>query len=324
LLATYNPDLQEVDMSITAHRPSNRSAWFEARTVVHLPTGKLAAHAEEPVAEAAVDRVADEIVAKVRRHKELVRRDFIFKRKRAERANLKAAALALERHAKSGQQEEFFKVLRPLLRFLGDHARRELRSMELGGLLHRGEVTVADVMDEVLTLAGQRFNTRPKHMALDTWLIDLLHDALEKFVKQEPRPHVSLQEKAEKVLPPRKRSDEDEEWWAELLGQEEELTLADLIPDPELTDVWDQLTKEERCTRLVTLFNELPTARRQAFLLNALEDFSPAEIAAIQSRPESEVTADIEAARETLRDRMMVDGHLSEQRSAMAAHARRC
>lgn len=54
-----------------------------------------------------------------------------------------------------------------------------------------------DVLDEVLQRAWQRFASRPRHLPLDQWLTDLLHETLKQWIKQEPRPHVSLEEKAE-------------------------------------------------------------------------------------------------------------------------------
>ena len=101
----------------------------------------------------------------------------------------------------AGRREDFFRLLRPHLRFLRDHARRELRLLELEGTLHRGELTVDDLLDEVANRAWERFADRPRQLSLDLWLTDLVQEALEQWIKQEPRPHVSLEEKAEEVLP---------------------------------------------------------------------------------------------------------------------------
>ena len=178
-----------------------------------------------------LDRVADELVTEIKRHKERVRHDYIFKRKARDRADLSAAGPQLQRDVERGRREDFFRLLRPLLRSLRNHARRELRGLELEGMLHRREVTVADLLDEVLTRAWQRFADRPRHLPLDLWLTDLLHETLEELIKQEPRPHASLEEKAEEVRPDEVPQVDEQEWWAELLGYEETFTLEDLIPD---------------------------------------------------------------------------------------------
>jgi DNA-directed RNA polymerase specialized sigma24 family protein len=66
----------------------------------------------------------------------------------------------------------------------------------------------------------------------------------------------------------------------------------------------DERVRSWRCDRVLSVLGELPAARRQAFLLHVLEDYDPAEIAMIQDRPESEVKADIELARQTLKERL--------------------
>jgi len=97
---------------------------------------------------------------------------------------------------------------------------------------------------------------------------------------------------------------DEQEWWTWLLGGEETETLEDVIPDREHAGAEDQADEEDLKERVVSLLGELPTTRRQAFLLNALEDFDAAEIALLQDRRIDEVQADIEAARRTLRERL--------------------
>ena len=68
-----------------------------------------------------------------------------------------------------------------------------------------------------------------------------IDNVLERWIEQEPRPHASLEAKADEVVPEEVPRQDDEEWWAELLGEEETLTLGDLIPDAGGTDAWDQI-----------------------------------------------------------------------------------
>jgi DNA-directed RNA polymerase specialized sigma24 family protein len=56
--------------------------------------------------------------------------------------------------------------------------------------------------------------------------------------------------------------------------------------------------------RIHGLLGELPKLQRRAFVLSVLEAFELFEIAMIQDRAESEVRADIEAARTHLRERL--------------------
>ena len=274
------------------------------RAVIHLPSGTVVATANERDPVVAIDRMADALVNEIKRHTEQLRKDYVFKRKGRQRADVSAAGPLLERDSEFGRQKDFFQLLRPQLDFLRDHARRELRILELDGTLGRGEVTVADVLDEVITLAWQRFAERPRNLRLDLWLTDLLHEFLEQLVKQGVRPHVSLDETIGEVMPSESPQVGDQEWWAALLGYQDSLTLTDLIPDWKGTSSWDKLEAEELKDRLLAAVGQFPAAQRQAFLLHALEGFAFDEIAMMQDRPESEVRADIEAARQILRERI--------------------
>jgi RNA polymerase sigma factor (sigma-70 family) len=242
-----------------------------------------------------------------------VRHDFIYKRKSRNRADLSAAGPMLQRNAEDGRRDDFFRLLRQHLRVLRSYAHRELRILELQGLLHRGEVTEDDLLDEVLARAWQHFANRPRHLRIDLWLTNLLHDTLEQWVKQEPRGHASLEEEAGETSPDDGPQVDGEEWWVPLLDEEETFTLGDLIPDLKGTDAWERLDAKEQKDRILSLLADLPSVQRQAFLLHTLEDYDTAEIAMLQSQPEDQVKADIEAARKTLRDRLLSSGQAREK-----------
>jgi ribosome-associated translation inhibitor RaiA/DNA-directed RNA polymerase specialized sigma24 family protein len=222
LLASYPPDLRDIWLTVHHHPQGPPRSWYEARAVIHLPTGTVAAEADDKAPEAVLDQLADTLAERIRRHNERVRKDYVFKRKGRRRADLNAIAPLLQRDVEAGRREDFIRLLRPQLRYLRDHARRELRVLELEGPLHRREVAVADLLDEVLNRAWQRFADRPRHMPLVLWLTSLLHETLRQWVKQEPRPHVSLEENAEEArpneVPPleEKQEKEEKEWWDEM------------------------------------------------------------------------------------------------------------
>src|SRR4051794_24720471 len=153
LLVHYPADLQEIRLTVSHHRSDAQRSRYEVRGVIQLPTGTLVAEADDDDPHAALDRVADELVAELGKHRERVRHDYVFKRKNRNRADLSAAGPLLKRDKAHNRREDFFRLLRTQPRFLRAYARREIRSLERDGLLHRGEVTVDDLLDEVATRA---------------------------------------------------------------------------------------------------------------------------------------------------------------------------
>jgi RNA polymerase sigma factor (sigma-70 family) len=317
LLVHYRPNLREIRLTIYRHEQNPQRVWFEGRAVVQLPTGTLVAEADDKESRVVLDQLTDTLAHEIKRHKGRVRKDYVFKRKERARGDLTAAGPALQRDCEIGRRENFFRLLRPLLGFLRDHTRCEIDILELEGVLHRGEVSVADVLDEVLIRAWERFADRPKRLSLDLWLTNLLHEVVETWVKQEPRPHVSL---AEKLPQERTASVGEQEWWSALLGYDDFFALEDLVPDSQGTEAWDELAAEEQRNEILSLVAELPAPERQAFLLHVLDDYDLAEIAMLQDRPESEIQADIEEAQRRLKEQLLSGGQAEESaRPAVAA-----
>jgi ribosome-associated translation inhibitor RaiA len=91
LLVHYRPDLREIRLTVYCHQQNPQRFWYEVRGVIHLPTGTLVAEGNDKEPEAAVDRVADTLAGEIKRHKEHVRKDYVFKRKSPDRGDISAA-----------------------------------------------------------------------------------------------------------------------------------------------------------------------------------------------------------------------------------------
>lgn len=311
LLSPFRPDQRDLRLTVYYHAQPPR---WEVRGVLYLPTRTLAAEEVEKDYGVALDRLVDTLAREVKRHKERLRRDYVFRRKSRRREELSAAGPLLERDVAQGRQQAFFDLLRPLLRPLHEHARREVRLLELEWALPKGEVTAADLVDEVLTRAWRRFAARPARQPLDLWLIDLLYEVVEQWRKQPP-PLGMIGRGDGKA-----GQQEEPEWWAQLLDEAGPLSPEDLIPGADGNETWERLGAEEQRAWVHQLLAELPVLRRQAFVLHILEGFEPMEIAMLQDRPEADVAADIEAARQVLRLRLATVGRLIDPAEERAAY----
>ena len=261
--------------------------------MVKLPTGTLAAEASDDDPQAVLDRIADKLVEEIRRHKDKARRDYVYKRKGRNRADLSAAGPRLQEHAEARNRDDFFRMLRPHLGFLRDYARREIRMLEQDGTLHRGELSVDDLLDQVMVLAYERFQDRPRRVPLDLWLADLVETPSSGGSSRSPghtprspsEPTTSRHMSAAGGRGPvvgraaRRRGDAP----AGRSG-----------PGPQGTEPWTALEAEEQRDRLLAPDRQAAARdRRQAFILHALEGYATDEIAMLQDRSEDEVKADI-------------------------------
>jgi DNA-directed RNA polymerase specialized sigma24 family protein len=234
----------------------------------------------------------------------LGRKDSISKRRARARVEFTTVDPQLERDVAAQDREEFLALLRPLLGHLRDHAERELRMLESNGLLSQDQVTAAELLNEVMARAWLRFAGRPRQVSLDLWLVNLLDETLDEMIKPEQRMKKSLNQ-PDDVRAADVPQVDDQEWWVWLLDEDETITLGDSIASGECDSGTEKLNAEELKDRIHAVLGELPKARRQAFVYNVLESFDVFEIAMLQDRLETEVQADIEAVRNTLRERRL-------------------
>ena len=106
--------VREIRLTISHHEHNPRHELYKARGVVNLPTGTLAAEATDDDPQVVVNRIVDTLVAEVRRHKEKVRKDYVYKRKDRNRADLSAAGPQLQQHTEAGNREDFFRMPAPI------------------------------------------------------------------------------------------------------------------------------------------------------------------------------------------------------------------
>src|SRR4051812_44696201 len=79
--------------------------------------------------------------------------------------------------AREGRREEFFMSLAPLLPGLYGYIQRRLRIEHLRGV-PKGLYTEEDLMEELLTQAFERLDTKPEDVALEPWLYFISNEVL--------------------------------------------------------------------------------------------------------------------------------------------------
>ncbi|MBN2130034.1 MAG: ribosome-associated translation inhibitor RaiA, partial [Sedimentisphaerales bacterium] len=112
LLKRFPDPLREMWLTVNTLPHPER---FETKAVVHLPTSTLVAEEVAESWEESFDKVADELSRQIKRHKEKLRGDWVYRRKRRRREDLSAVGAHLASDGSTSSREKFFELLRPLM-----------------------------------------------------------------------------------------------------------------------------------------------------------------------------------------------------------------
>lgn len=292
---------RKLRIAVFNHR--NKIEQFEARGVLNLPGRSLAIQFSHADLFAVLDGLSDKLVAAAKKFKERSSRVVRESRKQQIAEDLFAAESLLAWDVKADRKKSFFSILRPLLEYIERKARSELKIFELESILSPGQVDPGELVDEVVLLAWERFSERPKDLPMEFWLIRLLQEVLDK-VEWEHQ-FVSLDQTVPLV---EIDSTSTPDWYEEVLGYQEELTLAELIPDSVETEGWEQLDEMGRNLHVYSVLQKLPSYQRQAYILHTIDEYSAEEISRIQDRPVTEVETDISKSRTAMNKYMKRTG----------------
>ncbi|MCS7167556.1 MAG: sigma factor-like helix-turn-helix DNA-binding protein [Gemmatales bacterium] len=308
LLQHYSPD--GVELRLTVWHQHTRIG-YQARAVLHLPTGTVVAEETAKDLHAALDATADTLVRNVKKHEEHVRHDDVYRRHRWHRVNVSAAGPLLQRDFEEGRHDAFYHLLRPVLRPLRHYAERELHLLALEGLINERAWTLDELMDALVETAWRRFAERPKDVALDVWLMDLLHELLADWTAQ-PTGKPTLEKAPVPALEAEVREpDAPPQTWR----------LQDFLPEVQPLPSWESLSPAEQRDKLLRWLSQLPRRQRQALLLHMLEDYQPSEIAVILRRDENEVRHELEQAKQHLIRCLRADGYIQTKSSGVASES---
>jgi ribosome-associated translation inhibitor RaiA len=107
ILTRLDPDRCRLDINLYFHRVHKR---WDLRASLYLPTGLIVTNEEAGELHSVLDKVADELVRQIHRHKAKVRKEHLFRRRQQGR---RTAA--------------FFELFKPILSAVQSPAARELK-----------------------------------------------------------------------------------------------------------------------------------------------------------------------------------------------------
>lgn len=299
-------DVEPSELRLGAYYDDAGPLW-EIQAALHLSRGTVVVEETAESVEIALDRVLRGLLRKIDRRQEAPERIGL------EWRGLNAVAALLERNRAAGRSDAFFSFLWPVMRTLRTMARRELEMHELEGEMHAEQLTSADILDEAMLRAWERYDRRPADQPLEAWLSDLVRESLQDLIRGNG--HESLDD----VRPLSALPAGDESWeelWSDLMDLPEAEFQGEVLPGALAADVWDDPDVDEKQTGLAALLRDLPRQSRQALVYYVVEGREPTEIADLQDRPVEEVSADIRSAWQALAHGSLINGDLSGAESS--------
>jgi len=299
-LQVFRPEL--VHLKGLVEQNSTREG-FVVSLNLRLPSGQMAVQKSAPTAVIALKSAFEDLLQQVTRHKDLLRSTHKWTRRRslATRAETHVpfestlAAIAPPLVSPEDIRSYVNANLARLERFV-EH---ELSYREAANQIEEDSISKEEIVDEVIAHALGEGGEKPERLALEPWLYrlairtldDLAHDA-----EEEHNGNVHLEASAR-----RRNVQASDEAELQFHQSDESFTQETVIADRRVATP-EQIASSDEMMRLVeSALRGTDHNAREAFILHALEGFTPDEIAAITDRKPEEVRASVTLAREHLR-----------------------
>jgi RNA polymerase sigma factor (sigma-70 family) len=310
-LQVFRPDL--IHLHATLEQNSAREG-FAVSLNLRLPSGQMAVSGQGVTMVVAVKAAFDDLQEQLGRHKARLRERCKRTHPRGGGRERPLAQVPFEETLaavklpaiSSGDITSWVDVnLHRLIRFV----ERELRYREANGQLRPGVVAPEEVIDETIATALGDSVEKPERLALEPWLFRVAMRSLDELVIGNAEgAAVSL----EQSMRPANVEASDE---AELQFHQPDEALAeqDNIPDRGTATPEEIASSDEMIAMVEAALKGSRKEDREAFLLYAVEGFSPEEIAIIGDRSAGQVRASILAARERLRKALPHPGEFKDK-----------
>jgi RNA polymerase sigma factor (sigma-70 family) len=298
-LQVFRPELVHLKGIVEQNSPREG---FTISLNLRLPSGQMAVQKSASSAQSVVKSAFDDLLQQITKHKDLLRSSHKWARRRrgGDRPEPQVpfeqtvAAVPMPTISADDVRSYVNANLGRLERFV----ERELIFRESADLIAPQSVNKEEVIDEAIARAMGDGVDKPERLTLEPWLYRLALGALDDLASgnQEEGESVHLEDSA------RTRNERgSDEAQLQYHQPDETLTSENVIADRRLSTPEDIAASDEMISMMEKALQGANRADREAFILNVIEGFSLAEIAAITDRTPEQVKASINAAREHLR-----------------------
>lgn len=282
---------------------------------LRLPSGQMTAKESAPTALAAVRTAFDKLIEEVTKHKDHLRSQHKWAHPRSEGRGKPQPQVPFEDtfaavKAPTITQADIGEYINANLGRLRRFVERELRYRESNGFLQPEQLSPEEVIDEAIANALGNGIDKPERLSLEPWLYRLSLRAMGELSlgPQEDVESVPLDGHARF----RNVTGSDEQH-LQFHQPDEAFANRDLIADTRVATPEASAATEEMINLVEMALKGAGREDREAFLLNAVEGFTPEEIAVIGDRPVEEVKASVKKAGEFLRKALPVPDKFKDQ-----------
>ena len=303
-LQVFRPELVHLKGMVEQNSPREGTV---VSLNLRLPSGQMAVARKAPLASAAIKAAFDDLLHQITRHKDLLRSTHKFPRWRRGAELRPGQQVPFEDTIASLQaplvsSDDIRSYVNVNLARLERFVERELYFRETAEQIMGDAISKEDVVHEAIAAALGDGSNKPERLALEPWLYRLAMRAIDQMTSgaDEHNGNVHLEDSARKRNV--KASDEPELQF----HQPDEAILGETVIADRRVSTPEQIASSDEMLRLVEIaLRGTDRSAREAFILYAIEGFTPDEIAAITDRKLDDVRASVTLAQEHLRKSAM-------------------
>lgn len=299
----YREDQKRLRLVVEGHRQG-----YRAGGSVTVPNKALYADAEGDTLTEAMEQCFERLRKELLRHRAMVRKEYLKKRKYAWQEDLQSAQPELAKEAQTSK-EGFHDRFLPLLRNLYRTARRRIVLHQLAGELEPGELCPSEIIDELVWWQYEQLQAQDGKAPDNNLAVELqqhLRDRIESYIAKRSQDPIEIPEDGPDLEDPRFTIEENE---------------GEVYYEPPERLRWDDLFEEQNGhgdgthvdaptvhqTQLIyRALSKLDRAEREAFVLHSVEGWTVPEVAAIAHMPENDVNESIEQSQRFIKHQLSV------------------
>jgi len=280
---------------------------------LRLPSGQMASQETSATASAAIKVAFDDIAEQVKKHKQLLRNQHNWPRRRGpQRAVLETVPFEQTMAAVKPEQisaDDIYKYIDVNIPRLKRFIQRELQYREGQGQLLPGQIGIEEVVNEAIANALSDQKEKPERMKLEPWMHRLALEAIRYLAADGGDDgHIPLERSRG-----RQNVEASDEPVLQFHQPDERLSEENIIPDPTANNPEELAARRELISLVSSALRDAGRHEREAFIFYTIEGFTLEEIADITSQGVEEVRAAIGRAREHLQRALPIQDPLKDK-----------